>query len=251
MGTGNPSSPIHGDIYYNSVAAKFRAYQNSTWIDLGASAAGSGTELQYRNSTTGALAAMLGSVVDTSGNLTMSGTPTFSGGFTITKSNVGVIQYLRLYESTAASSPQISVVRTRGTEGTNTAVAAGDALFSMSIFGAYGHASNRQGGELRFDTTGAFTSTSAPTVFRLKTTHLNAISPNERMVLGGALTLVDNTLTNLFSVTFAAADHKVVGGEIHMLITAKQVSGSLQTQVYHRKMHFVFGHNGCIDFERS
>ena len=86
-------------------------------------------------------------------------------------------------------------------------------------------AGQRQGGEVLWQTTGNYSTSSAPTVFRLKTSHVNSVTPNERLVLGGSLSLVDNTLTNLFSVTFAAADQKVVGGEIHMMIVAKQVTG--------------------------
>ena len=63
--------------------------------------------------------------------------------------------------------------------------------------------------------------------------------------LTGSVTLADNTLTNLFTVTFtSSSDHKVIGGEVHMLIVAKQTSGSVQTQVYRRKVTFVYGHNG-------
>jgi len=63
--------------------------------------------------------------------------------------------------------------------------------------------------------------------------------------LTGSVTLTDNTMTNLFSITFAStSEHKAVGGEIHMVFVAKQTSGSTQTQVYRRKVHFVAGHNG-------
>jgi hypothetical protein len=45
----NPSSPQHGDIYYNQFAGKFRFYQNGTWTELGGggSAGGSAPQLQY------------------------------------------------------------------------------------------------------------------------------------------------------------------------------------------------------------
>ena len=137
--------------------------------------------------------------------------------------------------------------RARGTWASKSAVLAGDYLHYQRFYGYFDSSGQRQGGEVLWQTTGNYSTSSAPTVFRLKTSHVNSVTPNERLVLGGSLTLVDNTLTNLFSVTFAAADQKVVGGEIHMLITAKQVSGSIQTQVYRRTVTFVFGHNGATN----
>ena len=235
----NPSSPANGDIYYNSTANKFRGYQNSAWVDLISSPAGSGSELQYRNA--GTFGAVLSSSVDGAGVVT------FGGGSTIWTSDSSVILSLRLYESTAANAPQLSVLRSRGSAASKSAVLAGDSLFVMSVAGQYDSAGQRTGGQLLFDARGNFSTSSAPTVFRLKTTHVNSSTPNERMVLGGSLTLVDNTLTNLFSVVFAAADQKVVGGEIHMLVVAKRLSPSVQTQVYHRKVHFVFAHNGTTN----
>jgi hypothetical protein len=235
----NPSSPANGDIYYNSTAGKFRAYQAGAWVDM-CSPAGSGSELQYRNA--GVFGAVLSSSVDGSGVVT------FGSGRTIWNSDGSNAQLsMNSYNSTAASGNSISILRSRGSLAFKSGVLAGDALFGMSVYGQYDSAGQRQGGVLAFDVQRDYSTSSAPTVFRVKTSHVNSITPNERMVLGGSLTIVDNTLTNLFSVTFAAADQKVVGGEIHMVITAKQVSGSVQTSVYHRKMHFVFGHNGSTN----
>ena len=205
----------------------------------GGTPAGSGSELQYRNA--GAFGAVTSSSVDGSGVITL------GGGSLIFQNDTAVLTSYRLGSSTATSAPGFSFERARGTWASKSAVLAGDYLHYERFYGYFDSSGQRQGGEVLWQTTGNYSTSSAPTVFRLKTSHVNSVTPNERLVLGGSLDLVDNTLTNLFSVTFAAADQKVVGGEIHMIIVAKQVSGSIQTQVYHRKMHFVFGHNGATN----
>lgn len=63
-GTSDPTG-VNGAVYYNASTNKFRAYQNSAWIDMigtgtgGGTPAGSNTEIQYRvdSSTFGAAAA--------------------------------------------------------------------------------------------------------------------------------------------------------------------------------------------------
>jgi len=236
----NPSSPANGDIYYNSTAGQFRGYQAGVWVALGAPA-GSGSELQYRNS--GAFGAVLSSSVDGAGVITL------GGGSAIIKNDAAVSLQMRLYtSSTALTCPQISILRSRGSEGSKAAVAAGDALFTMPIYGQYDAVGQRQGGELRFDATGAFTTSSAPTVCRLKTTPLNNVSPAERILLGGCKSLlsggVDNTRIPIFTITFDAADHKVIAGHVHYTVVAKQVSGSVQIQAYRKSVAFIAVHWG-------
>ena len=183
----------------------------------GGTPAGSGSELQYRNA--GAFGAVTSSSVDGSGVITL------GSGSIIFQNDTAILSSYRLGSSTATSAPGFSFERARGTWASKSAVLAGDYLHYERFYGYYDSAGQRQGGEVLWQTTGNYSTSSAPTVFRLKTSHVNSVTPNERLVLGGSLSLVDNTLTNLFSVTFAAADQKVVGGEIHMLIVAKQVTG--------------------------
>jgi len=84
-------------------------------------------------------------------------------------------------------------------------------------------------------------------VMSFRTVHKGQTVTNERMVLGGYKDLVDNTLTDLFSITFGTTDHVAGGGEVHMVFVAKQVSGSIQTHVYRRTITFIFGHNGATN----
>ena len=185
---------------------------------------------------------MLSSSVDGSGVVT------FGSGSTIWKSDSSVLLSLRQYESTAANAPQLSVLRSRGSESSKSAVLAGDVLFGLSVSGQYDSAGQRRAGTLGLPHR-AYSTSSAPTVFRLKTTHLNQNFAMERLVIGGSktLSLADNTLADLFTITFAAADQVVVGGEIHMMFVAKQVAGTVHTQVYRRVVSFIIGHNGATN----
>ena len=256
-GTGaSLTAPVSDHLFFYDISASSTAFLTlgtglsitGTTINAAGGPANPSGSLQYNDG--GVFGDVLGSVVDGSGNLTFPGTMTWTGGSTIAKSDSSVIHSLRVYTSTPSNGAQISVLRSRGSEGSKSAVQSGDVLFAMPIYGQYDSVGQRLGASLGFDASGVFSTSSAPTVFRIKTSHVNSTTPNERLVLGGSKTLytsADNTLVDLFSVTFAAADQAVVGGEIHMLITAKQVSGSIQTQVYHRKMHFVFGHNGATN----
>ncbi len=70
-------------------------------------------------------------------------------------------------------------------------------------------------------------------------------TPIRRTIWGPRKALVDNTLTDLFSVPFAVLDHKDVGGEFHVKVTAKQTSGGNQIQVFRRTLSFIAAHNGA------
>jgi hypothetical protein len=239
----NPSSPANGDIYYNSTAGKFRAYQSGAWVDM-CSPAGSGSELQYRNA--GVFGAVLSSSVDGSGVVT------FGSGRTIWNADGSNAQLsMNSYNSTAASGNSISILRSRGSVASKSAVLSGDALFSMAVSGQYDSAGQRQGGQLGFDAQRDYSTSSAPTVFTVKTSHLNSITPIGRLVLGGSKTLlvggVDNQKIAIFSVTFATADQAFVAGLVHMSVVAKQVSGSAQIQIARKSVAFVAGHNGSAN----
>jgi hypothetical protein len=67
------------------------------------------------------------------------------------------------------------------------------------------------------------------------------------MIIGASRTLTDNTLTDLFTITFGTTDHVALGGEIHLIFVAKQVSGTVATHVYRRKISFIIGHNGATN----
>ena len=60
----------------------------------------------------------------------------------------------------------------------------------------------------------------------------------------GSKALTDNTRTALFSVSFDAADHKGVGGVVHFSVITKQVSGSVQVQLYRVSATFTAVHYG-------
>lgn len=197
---------------------------------------GSGTELQYRNGS--AFGAVPNSSVDGAGTIT------FAGGLTLWTSDNGVQLKGSLYTNTAANAPQLSFLRSRGTGGSKSAVLAGDALFTMPISGEYDSVGARQGGELRFDAIANYSTTSAPTVFRIKTTPTNSITPQDRLVLGGQKELTNATLTDLFTITFGPAEQLALAGEVHLLIVAKGlISGVTHTFVHRRVISFVVGHN--------
>ena len=40
--SSNPSSPASGDVYYNTTDNKVYAYNNTSWVDLGATGGGGG-----------------------------------------------------------------------------------------------------------------------------------------------------------------------------------------------------------------
>lgn len=60
--SGTPSTPVNGDLYYDSSLSKFRKYQNGTWSDL--SSGGAGGTKNYL----AAMTASLGSGVANTGN---------------------------------------------------------------------------------------------------------------------------------------------------------------------------------------
>lgn len=244
----NPSSPVNGDIYYNSTAGKIRAYQNGAWIEPG-TAAGSSTEVQYRNSSTGVFAAVLNSTVDTSGVVTFgSGRTNWIGD--------GVIAGLDLthYSNVASFGNFLTATRSRGSSGSKLALAAGDAIFETSIFGQYDASNRRYCGALSFDALGAFSSTSSPTIFKIKTTQPNSVTPYDRLVLGGTKQLANATLTDLFSVTFGDSVQGALGGEVHMLFVAKgTITGGahdgVNIFVHRRVISFAIAHNKTNDMQ--
>jgi len=199
--------------------------------------------LQYNNG--GVFGAVTSSSVDGSGVITIGSTGM------IFQNDTAVLLSYRHGSSTAASAPTFTFERARGTWSSKSAVLAGDYLHTQNFFGYYDASASRQGGQILWTATGNYSTSSAPTVFRLKTTHLNQNFPLERLLIGGSKSLlvggVDNTLVDLFTITFNAADQVGLGGEIHMLFIAKQVAGTVHTQVYRRVVSFIIGHNGATN----
>jgi hypothetical protein len=175
-----------------------------------------------------------------------SGVVTFGSGATIWTSDSQVLLSYRMYSSNA-NAPQVSVLKSRGSAASKSGVLAGDGLYVLSVSGQYDSVGQRQGGQLGFDVQSNFSTSSAPTLFKVKTTHLNSITPIDRLILGGSKALVNNTLTDLFTITFASADQLALAGEIQMIFVAKQVAGTVHTFVHRRKVSFAISHNANND----
>lgn len=331
---GNPSSPVNGDIYYNSTSNKFKAYENSAWVDLiGAggsmTVAGSGTELQYRSSGT-ALAALAGSSVS-SASLTLSGDVTFertgatySGGFStiiFNRENAGTsvvgngeavggftfngrlaggmtqLASISSYWETAgngvlrlaaraganarlevsdsgSTANSVSMIATGGSHSikiqengttitfTSSATATVTSMLAMTQNSSGTPATGfgqRTAYYLESSTTNdqivgaqdvrwqVATHASRSAVMTFRTAHKAQSATYERMVLGGYKDMTDNSLADLFTVTFAAADQVAAGGEVHLLFVVKQVAGTVATQIYRRMITFIIGHNGATN----
>jgi hypothetical protein len=83
--------------------------------------------------------------------------------------------------------------------------------------------------------------------WHFKTVHSRNTAGSGRFLLGPMKDLVDNTMTDLFKIEYAAADHTGGGGEIFLHFIAKQVSGSVQIQSYTRRIVFTTYHDGSTN----
>jgi len=211
-------------------------------------ATGSSTELQCRDSGTGAFAAVASSSVDGSGNVTL-------GGGTLTVQN-NTATVLSMKIASTSVGPVLYTERSRGTLTSKSGIFAGDALLTVSNFGYDSTATPvaRQGVAMDFTAQATFTSTSAPTVLRLRTTPVNSIIPAGRMIVGACRTLANNTLTDLFTITYGASDQSAMGGEIHLVIVAKGsiIGGAhdgVNIFVHRRVISFAIAHNKNNDMQ--
>jgi hypothetical protein len=210
----------------------------------GGTPAGTGSELQYRNA--GAFGAVASSSVDGSGNITLgSGALTVQGNATAT---------LALKTAYASAGPTLYTERSRGTLTSKSGIFAGDALLTVSSYGYDSGVVLRQGVAMDFTAQATFTSTSAPTVLRLRTTPVNSLIPAGRMIVGACRTLANNTLTDLFTITYGAADQAAMAGEIHIVLVAKGaiVGGAhdgVNIFVHRRVISFAIAHNKNNDMQ--
>lgn len=69
--TANPSSPVNGDIYYNSSAGELRARINGAWVALGAGGGGVGTVTSVGITAPASGITVSGSPITSSGNITL------------------------------------------------------------------------------------------------------------------------------------------------------------------------------------
>lgn len=70
------------------------------------------------------------------------------------------------------------------------------------------------------------------------------------MIVGACRTLANNTLTDLFTITYGASDQSAMGGEIHLVLVAKGlISGVIHTFVHRRVISFAIAHNANNDMQ--
>ena len=196
--------------------------------------AGSGSELQYRNA--GAFGAVLNSTVDGSGNVVLG-----SGVLAVQSSSSGAALWLKSASTTVG--PTIYTERSRGTLTSKGQVLAGDALLTMADHGYDNTLALRQGLALDVIAQANWTTTSAPTGIRIRTTPVNSLTPAGRLILGASKVLAHNTLTELFRLTYTnTAEHSGMAGEIHLVFVVRGFHSVTQTQVYKRKIKFAMFH---------
>lgn len=70
-----------------------------------------------------------------------------------------------------------------------------------------------------------------------------ATTPGERWLVGGYKPIVNNTRFDLFTITYAATDHKAAAGTMFATIIVRQTVGSNQTQITRFQVPFLSFHN--------
>lgn len=89
------------------------------------------------------------------------------------------------------------------------------------------------------------TDASRSAVSSIATAHKAQGVTYQRQIWGAYKDLVDNTRTDIFTVTFGTSDHKAIAGTVRMTIFAKKTSGGNEVQVYKKDIPFLAAHNAA------
>jgi len=190
---GDMSSPINGDVSYNSTSGTFRFYQNGTWAELGGGAqpAGTGTELQTRfNATTFAAvpnSSLSGGVITLQPALNILGD--------------GVNSFLTFSAWGTGLNPTFNFIKGNGSNALPTQVLSGDVLGSIAFFGQYSSTVGQYtiGASIVAQAAGTFFSTvNKPTDLLFKTDNIAHVTgmilrSDSRVVIGPGVVRADAT----------------------------------------------------------